>query len=671
MTRNTDAKKRIEKLVREIEDLRYKYHVENSPNVTDEVYDSLGRELKRLLAEFPEYRNIAATIDRVAGKPLDAFSKTAHRVPMLSLNDAFSKEELLDWQARVTKLLPSGSKLDYFCELKLDGLAVSLIYEGGVFVSGSTRGDGRIGENITENLKMIETIPLQLRAPYPEYIEVRGEAVMSKATWAKLNKKNEKEGKLPFANTRNAAAGSLRQLDPALTKERQLDFFAYDIAELRGKKEPGTHSEKHALLGALGFMVEASQKKCKTMQEVFDFIDAFEKKRPNFPYGTDGIVISVDSLQLQTILGVVGKAPRFVAAFKYPAERATTIVEKIMVNVGRTGVLTPLALFRPTLVAGSTISKATLHNMDQIERLDVRVGDTVVIQKAGDVIPEVVEVLVGLRTGKEKKYKMPSACPVCGGAVEKRAVGSKNEASAAYYCANPKCPAKNRRGMQHFVNAFEIYTVGPKILDRFKDEGLISDAADLFALKKEDLVSLDRFGEKSAEKIVASIQEKKHVSLARFLYALGILHVGEETARSLAQSFGTLEKLHAASLAQITEVSDIGEVVSESVYTYFRQKENIAYLEKLFANGVVVEKQAKQKAGPLTGKSFVITGILSSMSREKAKEEILARGGSVSNAVSSKTDFLVVGENPGSKLTQAEKLGTIVLSEEKFRKLLN
>lgn len=663
-------KKRIEKLVREIQDLRHQYHVANAPNITDDVYDSLGRELKSLVAAHPEYADIASAIDRVAGKPLAKFSKVEHVVPMLSLNDVFSVEELHEWEARVKKLLPSSSKIEYFCELKLDGLAVSLIYENGIFVRGATRGDGRIGENITENLKMIETIPLELRSPYPAYVEVRGEAVMSKATWTKLNKQNAKEGKQPFANTRNAAAGSLRQLDPALTKERHLDFFAYDIADMRGKEEPHTHSQKHALLEQLGFMVEQSQKRCKTLKEVEAYIAQFEKKRPDFLYGTDGIVVCVDDLSQQNILGVVGKAPRYVAAFKYPAEKATTVIESISINVGRTGVLTPLAHFRPTLVAGSTISKATLHNMDQIERLDVRVGDTVVIQKAGDVIPEVVEVLVRLRTGKERKFKMPTKCPVCDGAVEKRVVGTKNTESAAYYCANSTCPAKNRRGMQHFVNAFEIYTVGPKILDRFKDEGLISDAADLFALKKEDFVALDRFGEKSADNIIASIAAKKNVPLGRFLYALGILHVGEETARQLALHFGSLERLRSATLEEISEVPDIGDVVSSSVYNYFKQKENIVFLEKLSANGVTIEKQAKQKAGPLTGKIFVITGVLSSMSREKAKEEIQARGGKVAGSVSAKTDYVVAGESAGSKLKEAQKHGTKVLDEAAFSKLL-
>ena len=681
MDKNSNGiKKRIQKLVRQIEDLRYKYHVENTPSVTDDVHDSLTKELKKLASENPEFKDIASSIDRVAGKPLEKFSKVAHTIPMISLNDVFSREELSEWEKRAIKLIPKNADVRFFCELKFDGLAVSLVYKNGKFSSGSTRGDGKIGEDITENLKTIDSIPLSLHSPYPEYIEVRGEAVMSKKVWQKLNYKNEKEGKPLFANTRNAAAGSLRQLDSALTKERQLDFFAYDIAEMKDTSRTfkiENHSDKHALLKKLGFAIDSHEKKCRTLKEVVEFVDRIEKLRPNFPYGTDGVVISVDNLSLQNILGVVGKAPRFMAAYKYPPEKATTIIEGIEVHVGRTGVLTPLARFKAVTVAGSTIRKATLHNMDQIERLDVRVGDTIVIQKAGDVIPEIVEVLVKMRTGKEKKFNMPAICPVCGGKVEKREIGDPatslrtgKKSSAAYYCANPKCPAKNRRGMQHFVNVFEIYTVGPKILDRLKEEGLISDAADLFTLKKEDLMGLERFGEKSAENIISSIENHRKIPLARFIYALGIMHIGEETSRDLAEHFGSLENLMNVSVENVNEISDIGPVVSKSVNDFFKQKENIKFIEKLVKNGVVVEKQPKRKAGKFTGKIFVITGVLSSMSREKAKEEIINLGGKVTNAVTSKTDFVVVGENPGSKFDTAQKLNVRILNEEEFKKML-
>ena len=588
-----------------------------------------------------------------------------------------------------------GGEVNYFCEVKFDGLAVSLIFKDGKFVRGATRGDGFIGEDITQNLRTINSIPLTLQKPFPSYLEVRGEALMSKQTLLKLNLDNKKRGQTLFANTRNAAAGSLRQLDPQLAKERSLDFIAYDITS------PDTfltHSEKHQILRSLGFKVEKLEAKCKSLEEVTAFIEKFEKIRPSFPYGTDGIVISVDDLKLQGILGVVGKAPRFMAAFKYPAEKATTIVKQILVNVGRTGVLTPLAVFEPTLVAGSRVSKATLHNMDQIERLDLRIGDTVVIEKAGDVIPKVVEVLTKMRTGKEKKFKMPVKCPTCGGNIEKRNIGAKPEkgflgssvlrgpsprpdqlknlsptSSVAYYCANSKCPAKNERFLEHFVSVFEIYELGPKILRRFKDEGLITDAADIFTLTKEDIAPLERFGEKSAENIIQEIKNKKKISLAKFLWALGILHVGEETARDLAEHFGTLEKLISSArqgLAEIDSIENIGPAVLKSVSDFFHDKNNLNFIKKLEKNGVIIEKTEKKKAGKLSGLTFVLTGTLTNMSREIAKEKILALGGKVVGSVSKSTSCVVAGAEPGSKLKTAEKLGVKVIDEKEFLNML-
>lgn len=671
-------KNRILRLREQIEDLRYRYHVLNEPGVTDEVKDSLEKELKALEADFSEYADPYSPTNRVAGKPLDTFTKVSHAVRMLSLNDVFSKEELAVWEKRIQKLMPSNSSADYFCELKLDGLAVSLIYENGKFVRGATRGDGLIGEDITQNLKTIQSIPLVLRSPFPEYIEVRGEAVMSKKVWSELNKINQKESKPLFANTRNAAAGSLRQLDPALAAARRLDFFAYDIAQVREidnkrirELELRTHSEKHQLLRKLGFKVDGHEKVCKNLEEVEEFVNKIEKIRKEFPFGTDGVVISVDDLNLQTRLGVVGKAPRFMVAYKYPAEKATTIINEIKFNVGRTGVLTPVAIFEPTLVAGSTISKATLHNMDQIERLDIRVGDTVVIQKAGDVIPEIVEVLSKMRTGKEKKVKVPEECPVCNSDVERRFMGEKNTESVAYYCLNPKCPAKNRRFMQHFVSVFEIYEIGPKILDRFQEEGLISDAADIFALTESDIKNLDRFGEKSAENIIASVNQHKVVFLPRFLFSLGILHVGEQTAEDLARNFLTLEKLMKASEEEINSIENIGPVVAKSVYEYFRNKDNLNFITKLKKNGMVVSAyQSSSLNQRLKDKTFVVTGTLKTMSREEAKKKIKDLGGKVTESVSKQTSYLVVGSDPGSKQAKALSLGITILNEEKFLSLL-
>jgi DNA ligase (NAD+) len=681
-----DVKKRIRKLEAQIEDLRYRYHVLNDARVTDDVYDSLTRELRGLEEKFPDLANPDSPTKRVGGKPLEKFEKVKHASRMLSLNDVFSKEELRDWAKRVEKILDAAAKVRqrtmYFAEVKLDGLAVSLIYKNGSFVQGATRGDGYVGEDITQNLKTIESIPLALRGEdTPKFLEVRGEAVMPKKIFEGLNRAQAKEGKPLFANTRNAAAGSLRQLDPKLTAARKLDFFAYDIPDNFDKSfnPESSHSGLHGKLKELGFKTFSShERRASDTAEIEDFVDEVEKVRSSFPFGTDGVVISVDQLNFQKILGVVGKAPRYMAAYKYAAERATTILRNIVVNVGRTGVLTPVAIFDPTLVAGSTVARATLHNMDQIERLDLRIGDTVVIQKAGDVIPEVVEVLPRLRSGREKKFVMPKHCPICDAPVATRQVGTgsekkhaPNEASVAYFCSNPKCPAKNRRGMQHFVNVFEIYTVGPKILDRLKEEGLVSDAADLFALKKGDLEGLERFGEKSAENLIVSIEAHKKVPLSRFLYALGILHVGEETAIDLAAHFGTLEKMKKASFEEIDSIPNIGGAVAKSIYDHFRQSENLKFIDKLLKNGVEIVISKSQIAnGKLQGKIFVVTGTLEALSRDEAKKKIRDLGGKVAESVSKNTDYVVVGENPGSKAEKAKELGVKILSEKEFRALL-
>ncbi len=685
-----EAKKRIEKLRKEIARLREEYHVYDNPEVTDSVYDSLNNELKILLKDYPEFIDPNAPENRVGGRPLPKFTKVKHENRMLSLNDVFSVEELSDWEKRVQKLLAQNQKFQYFCEVKFDGLAVSLIYENGVFVRGATRGDGFVGEDITENLKTINSIPLRLNQPFPKFIEIRGEALMSKKTLEKLNKINSREGKVLFANTRNAAAGSLRQLDPKLARARNLDFYAYDIVEVSKEISFEKHSDKHKYLKELGFNVDDNQKICQNLEEVISFINKFQKIREKFPFGTDGIVISVDEEKLQNILGVVGKAPRYMSAFKYPAERSTTIVKDVVINVGRTGVLTPLAIFEPTTVAGSTVSKATLHNMDQIERLDLRIGDTVVIEKAGDVIPKVVEVLLRMRSGKEKKVKMPTKCPVCGGLVEKQinspaflhpAGGtfrkenlSTSSLSVAYYCTNKKCSAKNERYLEHFVSVFDIYEMGPKILRRFKDEGLITDAADIFTLNKNDISILERFGEKSAGNIIEEIKNKKKIPFSKFLWALGILHVGEETARDLAETFGTLDNLIKANKERINDIENIGSAVSESVYNFFRDQNNLKFIDKLKYNGVIIEKakeNTEKKNGKFWGLSFVLTGTLSSMSREIAKEKILKLSGKVSGSVSKNTSYVVAGEEAGSKLKNAEKLGVKILDEEEFLKMLS
>lgn len=709
----SEIENRIKKLREEISHLRFLYHTENDPTVTDDIYESLTRELNDLEEKYPEFSDPNSPVRRVAGIPLPKFNKVKHEIRMLSMNDTFSHEEVSDWEARNKKLLGSPTPLNYFCEVKFDGLSASLIYEDGKFTRGATRGDGFVGEDVTENLKMINSIPLILPplrrggaegggVNIPKYLEVRGEVLMPKRVWLLLNKKQEKEGKPIFANTRNAAAGSLRQLDPKIVKERNLDFFPWDLVSIKYEDKKiniKTHSERHKLLRELGFSLDPHEKKAKNLDEVFSFIDEIGKIRDSLPYGSDGIAISIDEVALQETLGIIGKAPRYMTAFKYPAERATTIVKDITTNVGRTGVITPVAHFDSVLVAGSKVSKATLHNMDQIERLGLRIGDTVVIQKAGDVIPEVVEVLVGMRTGKEKKFKMPDFCPVCGKEVEKKEAGIKrssssqgsrtrgtgtgarpvahrtslnsilNTKSVAYFCTNKNCSARNQRNLEHFVNAFEIYEIGPKIITRLKDEGLITDASDLFSLEKVDLSGLERFGEKSAENIINSIQEHRKISLWRFIYALGIIHVGEQTARDLAEHFHSFTNLSKVNKDDLNNIENIGPVVTESIWQYFQDKNNINFLDKLFANGIEIVLE-KKKTGKFFGKIFVLTGTLPSLSREDAKKKIIENGGKVSSSVSIKIDFVLAGDSAGIKYKEAQKLGVKIISEEEFLKMI-
>jgi DNA ligase (NAD+) len=653
------VKQRMDKLAGQINELRYRYHVLDDPSVTDEIYDSLTLELIELESKYPQLKSKNSPTQRVGGVALDKFEKVRHKSRMLSLNDAFNREELAEWEARITKLAPS-EKFDYFCEVKFDGLALSLRYEKGEFKIAATRGDGFVGENVTHNIKTIQSIPLDL--PAKKDIEVRGEVVMTKDVWKKLNEQQAREGKTLYANTRNAAAGSIRQLDPKITASRKLQFYAFDIITDLGLK---THQEVHEKLGELGFKIPKYQKFCKTLDELEKFYEEVGKARESLPFGIDGIVVSVNDLSLFRKLGVVGKAPRGMVAFKFPPQQVTTIVEDIVVQVGRTGKLTPIAHLRPVFVSGTTVSRATLHNEDEIKRLDVRIGDTVVIQRAGDVIPDIVQVLPKLRTGKEKKFTMPKVCPICSSRVEKK------EGMVDYVCTNKYCFAKQIRGIRHFTSkgAFDMAGVGPKILDKFIEEGLIKDAADLFTLTVGDIEPLERFAEKSAENVINSIQSAKKITLPKFIYALGILHAGEETAFDLAQRFGSIEKLMNATKAEIKAIPNIGDVVAKSVYEWFEAKRNRQLIEKLLLAGIEIEK-IKVKHTPLTGKSIVVTGSLEKMSREEAKEAVREAGGDWASSVSKNTDFVVVGENPGSKYNKAKQLGVKTIDEKDFFKLL-
>jgi DNA ligase (NAD+) len=652
---NFKIKERIVKLRQKIAELQEEYHVYDNPSVSDEVYDSLLRELRDLEKKHPELiSSIQSPTERIGGKPLDSFKKVKHQTRMTSLNDVFSYDEVKDWQNRISKLVGND-----------------LIYEKGNLVRGATRGDGLIGEDVSQNVRMIYDIPLKLKGLVPDFLEIRGEVVMSKKALEDLNKKQEKLGKKTFANTRNAAAGSLRQLDPNIVKERNLNFFAWDLIlmeEDEKKLNIYNHSEKHNYLKKIGFKTSPREKKVKNIDEVFVFLEEVEKIRQKLPIGTDGLVISVDDLKTRDNLGIVGKAPRHSVAYKYQAERATTTLKDIKVNVGRTGVLTPVAYFNETLVAGSIVSKATLHNMDQIKRLGLKIGDTIVIQKAGDVIPEVIEVIKDMRNGKERDFKMPDFCPVCGSKIEQK-ISSNKDKSVAYFCLNKKCEARNTRNLYHFVDVFEIYEIGPKIIDRLKDEGLISDASDLFILEKSDLAGLERFGQKSALNIINSINEHKKIPLWRFIYALGILQVGEQTARDLANYFNTIDKIKKATIEEIGSVPNIGPVVSLNIFNYFKDEHNLEFIDKLFKNGVSIEKE-KNISQKLAGKVFVLTGTLPNLGREEAKKMIIERGGKVSSSVSTKTDYLLAGKEPGQKYKEAQKLKIKIIDEQEFQELL-
>ena len=690
------AKIRAVKLRAEINGLRYRYHVLDDPRVTDEVYDSLTRELRELEEKYPSLRIPDSPTQRIGGRPLDKFRKVQHEGPMLSLNDAFSKDEVEDWHKRVKKLLGSDDDFEIFCDLKMDGLALELVYENDVLKVASTRGDGLIGEDVTQNIKTIEDIPLAL-PPDPKrprrYI-VRGEAFIGKQEFARINREQAKRKDKIFANPRNVAAGSIRQLNPRITASRRINFYAYAVYG-RGEdylKRFATKKAERESLDRAKIPYNPEGKELRIFSEVLKFHGHWAKYRDKLPYEIDGIVAAVNDNVKYEKLGYIGKAPRGALAFKFGAKKATTVVEEIKVQVGRQGNLTPVAVMKPVKVAGVTITHASLHNEDEIKRLGLRIGDTVVVQRAGDVIPQVVEVLPKLRTGREKEFHMPRHCPVCGSKVERRVLSAvrplpalsrpgegrgagrgRNEAySVAHICSNPRCPAKNLRVIEHLVNAFEIYTIGPKIIERFKDEGLISDAADIFTLKKEDIEGLERFGEKSAEKIVGSIEEHKKVPLAKFIYALGILHVGEETAIDLAKEFGTLEKLEKASFQEIDKIPNIGSAVAKSVYDFFQDVHTRKFIAKLQRAGVKIQHSIYKipHTGPLVGKKIVVTGTLQSMSREEAKERMRAAGGHWIGSVSKNTDYVVVGTEPGSKYDKAKKLGVKTIDEKEFLKLL-
>lgn len=655
------AKERIAKLKTVIEHHRYLYHVLDKEEISEAALDSLKHELAQLEQAYPQFITPDSPTQRVAGKPLPGFKKVTHAVRMLSLNDVFSFGEMKEWHARVQRLDVNVKR--YYAEIKMDGLAVSLIYRNGILVEGSTRGDGRVGEDVTENLKTIESIPLRLRGKYPDTLEVRGEVYMTKANFDELNKREH--GK--YANPRNVSAGSIRQLDPNITASRKLSFMAYDAPVGLTAKY---HSDLHAQLVELGFPSNNHNRLCTSLEEVEAYHTHIMEIREQLPYWTDGIVVNIDEAVVFAKLGVVGKAPRGAVAYKFPAEQATTVVEDIQIQVGRTGALTPVAHLKPVPVAGTTVSRATLHNQDEIERLGVRIGDTVIIRKAGDIIPDIVQVLENLRPKSSKPFAFPKQCPACGTAVE------RHEGEVAFYCPNQNCVAQQRERIYHFVSktALDIRGLGPKIIDQLMDEGLVREYADLFSLTVADVEPLERFAEKKAKNVIDEVTAHRKVTLPRFIYALGIRHVGEETAITLANTFGSFTKLRKATLTQLQQAEDIGDVVAQSIIDYFADKKRAAQMDRLLEymkiENVASRDARSRVSTELAGKTVVVTGTLNNFSRDEAKAAIRTAGGKVASSVSSQTDYVVVGEEPGSKADKAKELGVKILSERQFQDLL-
>ncbi|MBN2854317.1 NAD-dependent DNA ligase LigA [Patescibacteria group bacterium] len=720
-----EARKRIEKLSKEIDFHRYNYHVLDKETLAPSALDDLKAELFRLENEFPELINPNSPTQRVAGEVSEKFEKTTHSLPMISLFDAFSEDDMRAWQERNENYLKRSLKPTYYSELKLDGLALNIKYEKGSFSLAGTRGDGKVGENVSSNVRVIASVPLNLRRPEISelknlglteieiknflkileegIIEVRGEAIMTKKVFAELNKKYQASGKALLANTRNAVAGSIRQLDSRISAERKLDFYAYDIIFSSGKNSGvlnrgeliKTREMADKLASLLGFKSLKYNKVCFGLEEVFSFYNNIEKRRESLDFEIDGVVVKFDDLRMWETLGIVGKAPRYMMAYKFSAEQATTKIKDIIWQVGRTGALTPTAVLEPVKVGGALISRSTLHNFDEILRLDLMIGDTVVIERSGDVIPKVISVLKNLRSGAEKKIKAPEICPICEGKIERVAE------EVAYRCLNKNCYAVNLRKISHFVSkgAVDMEGLGPKVIEQFLEIGLIKDAADLYNLKKEDLLSLERFGEKKAENVLKTIESKKIIDLAKFIFALGIRHVGEETATILAIEMARSQELYqeyldlksgkldsfsidliikyfrSKDLDYFQKINGFGPVMGESIYSYFQDEHNLNLLKKFSDNGLKINVTAflnktEKENNNFKDKTFVLTGSLSGLTRGGAKDKIKELGGKISADVSAKTDYLLLGEDPGSKFEKAKKLGIKIIDEEEFLKMM-
>lgn len=658
-----------EKLRREIRHNEYLYYVLDAPEITDAEYDRMMVRLRELEARYPDSIPTDSPTQRVGGRASSQFTEVRHLEPLLSLGNVFSAEELRAFDERVRSGLPAGSKVEYVMEPKIDGLACSLIYENGKLVRAATRGDGVVGENVTANVRTIRSIPLTLKVPegeaVPELLDVRGEVYMPRQAFMRLNEQRAERGESEFANPRNAAAGSLRQLDPQVTASRSLSFFAYYLV---GEGAQPKHSESLALLARYGFKVSENYKVVENIDEAIKYIGDFNELRQGLSYDTDGAVIKVNDVYQQRILGATGKDPRWATAYKYPPEQAETTLEDIDWRVGRTGVLTPTAVLTPVKLSGSVISRATLHNEDFIRAKDIRIGDRVVINKAGEIIPEVLRVVAEKRTGDEKEVEIPNVCPECGWRVERQGE------EAAIRCTNPHCPALGREGLIHFVSrdAMNIDGCGPSVINALLDAGLVRDAADLYSLRKEDLLKLERMGEKSADNLLTALAESKKNELDKLLFALGIRHVGAKVARILATEFGSMEKLQQAQPEELAQIRDIGDKIAESAVTWLNVPANIDLVERLAAAGLTMTftPPASQEDNPFFGKTLVFTGTMPTLGRAEAKTMAQDVGAKVSGSVSKKTDYVIAGAEAGSKLEKAQQLGVTVIDEAEFLRLL-
>lgn len=665
------AQERIGKLRALIDRYRYEYHVLDKLSISEDALDSLKKELFDLEQQFPDLVTPDSPTQRVAGKPLKGFIKVTHPGRMISLNDAFSEQDFHEWLQRVENVLGHPYTGEFYCDIKMDGLAIELRYKNGLLIQASTRGDGMVGEDVTQNIRTVDAVPLRLRSDrrkIPPLLLVRGEVFLKKSEFERINKESKHAGQKVHANPRNLAAGTIRQLDPAVTAGRKLSFYAYSVVGPDGVYGDsfGSHKAEYDALREWGLAVNPHGRVVTGAAKVISFHHEWEKKHDSLDYEFDGTVISVNDNDTYRAAGIVGKAPRGAIAFKFAPRHSETVVEDIIVQVGRTGVLTPVAVLRPVSIGGTTVTRATLHNMDEIGRLGVKIGDTVIVGRAGDVIPDIIKVLPDLRTGKEKAFHMPKHCPVCGEPVH------KEPGQVATKCVNADCPAKKREAIYHFVsrNAMNIDGVGPKIIDALMDAGFVRDAADLYSLSADDIMNLDRFAEVSANNVVDSIDAHRKAPLHRFIYALGIEHVGEETAATLAAHFRTLEKLRAATAEDLESVPDVGPIVSRSISEWFSHAYNRKLLEKFVHAGLKVMPEKIVAKGTLSGKTFVITGTLDTMSRDEAKEHIRSRGGDISESVSKKTSYVVAGAEPGSKLDKAKELKIEVIDEKDLRKLL-